>query len=186
VSDQPYHFKIGDKDMTAAGIHESAKGGAITLYPQTLSNEAGVVSVTTHEVAHGKYQKVLDALAADRKLVSEEDQRRYDANQPAITNPDGTLKPEYASQYPLYARLQPHDNTLEVRIRSDGVSDYSKEYWKDYKKGGTPIRTASHETIAEMARIYQETKKLPGSPKWRAYYRDIMTTYDELRAAKLV
>ena len=77
--------------------------------------------------------------------------------------PNGELSPNYAWKYPAYTKM--HDAFYKYWNKdfadSDGVSDYSYEYWKGYKANNISYELAVHETLAEMARIKYETGKFP-------------------------
>lgn len=172
--------------------------GRITVYPQHVSNASEAVSIMAHEVAHQKYETVLKAIEADRKLVMAEPGPPPDPNHPywwgqhggtdAVMAADGTLRPPYDKKYPLYTRFVKHDIDLDKRIKSDGITPYSKAYWEQAKPSVPPekqvtLHLAQHETIAEMARVLVDTGKLEGHPTWKAYYKDIDKTYGELKKA---
>jgi hypothetical protein len=187
INEGEHPFTIGSetKPRSAAGLAH-LDTGKIELFPKAIWNSSAAVSVTAHEVMHQKYQTVLNAWIADRKLVFEEDQRRIAAGQDTITKPSGELRDEYKSKYPLYERFWKHDNALDQRIAKDGVSEYSEAYWKQAKPG-TPnqvtLTTAQHETMAEIARLEAERTKFALARVWRSYYNDVVKTYDELKAA---
>jgi hypothetical protein len=185
ISTREYTFKIGNeaRQRYAAGLAH-LDTGIIEIFPNQILSPTGAVSVTTHEIAHQKYETVLKALNKERADMIRTDTKEAEAGRPPITNSDGTLKPEHRDLFPLTARFEKHLATLDKRIRDDGVSDYSADYWKAQKDGPVSVKSASHETIAEMAAGLVDTGKLPGSPQWRAYYNDIMKTYDELKAKK--
>jgi hypothetical protein len=92
--------------------------------------------------------------------------------QPGFMRPDGTLNEPYASKYPAYqAYTKAMMPMIKDFAKSDGVSDYSKEYWqgvqtpktveyvKDTGEKGTyrtqsiPTESAFHETLAEITRL---------------------------------
>jgi hypothetical protein len=92
--------------------------------------------------------------------------------EPGFMRPDGTLNEPYASKYPAY---QAYTKAMMPMVsdfaKSDGVSDYSKEYWLGYQtpqelsfvnaKGveqkyttaSIPAESAFHETLAEITRL---------------------------------
>jgi hypothetical protein len=180
-------FKIGGETMQryAAGIAH-LETGVISIFPKHIYSEDGAVSVMAHEVAHQKFQTVLNAVNAEYAKMRERERAGE-----VLTKPDGTLYPQYVDQYPLVARFEQHNDykTIDKRRDTDGITDYSKAYWK---QAGDDVdvlqrvseRSATHETLAEMAKRLTETGKLEGAPVWRSYYRDIMKTYDELKAKK--
>lgn len=188
VSDEDATFKIGSEDKVrhAAGLAALDGSGRITMFPRVITNADAAVSVMAHEVEHQKYERVINAYIAERRLI-ETDIMREPPN--TVMALDGSLKPPYDKKYPLYARMQKHDGgeALERRIKTDGITDYSRAYWEQAKpevpaEKQVSLHLAQHETLAEIARRATETGKIEGSPAWRAYYRDVNKSYDELKA----
>lgn len=54
-----------------------------------------------------------------------------------------------------------------------GISDYSNEHWHNVMTGRGNLDTAVHETLSEMARIEQNTGKLPGGSNWKQLYHEV-------------
>lgn len=210
-------FTLNGKQYRAAGLAYVAEGpmkGKIKLFPGQILDAANAKSVVAHEIEHQKFQNVLDKYAAESKLVMADPgpppdpdaesypQRRGGTH--AFMKPDGSLREAYVQKYPLYSAMQEaffkHDMMLFAE--SDGVSDYSYQYWKGWKEGTVKTFNAVHETLAEMARLKHETGKFPEhmgerilsyrgedkpkpSPKqtaanWRLW-RDLFKTVDDLQ-----
>lgn len=198
VSDQEHPFKIGDenKQRYAAGLAH-LDTGKITIFPKHVYSTDSAVSVMAHEVAHQKYQDVVDAISKETHAIFDdpgpppnpnaEHRPQQLGGKDAVTAPDGKPYPPYDEKYPIYTRFQKYDDQSEKMIKDDGITEYSKAYW-EHAAPGMPkqisLLTARHETIAEMARRLTDTGKLEGSPVWRRYYRDVDKTYAELQAAK--
>ncbi len=85
---------------------------------------------------------------------------------------DGLLNEPYASKYPAYqAYTQAMMPDIAKFAKSDGVSDYSKQYWLGYQTPmevkfinpqgneqtalttSVPLESAFHETLAEITRL---------------------------------
>jgi hypothetical protein len=92
--------------------------------------------------------------------------------EPGFMRPDGTLNEPYASKYPAYQAYTKAMMPMIAKFaKSDGVSDYSKEYWQGvqtpveksfinssgveqkYTTASIPTESAFHETLAEIARL---------------------------------
>jgi hypothetical protein len=181
ASDKEHPFKIGSETQPryAAGL-AYLNSGKIEIFPRHIADADAAVSIMAHEVMHQKYQTVLNAVAAERKQVM--------ADPATLDNmrADGSLKAPLDAKYPLYSRFVRHDNAQGERIKSDGITEYSRAYWEAAKPGVSDrtvsIPLAQHETLAEMARRSTETGTLGGAaPEWQSYYRDIVKTYDEIR-----
>jgi len=183
ASTEDYTFTLTGTLRHAAGLAHLATG-VITLYPEQIYNTDAAVSVTAHEVAHQKYQTVLNFLNKEYDALGEAERQATQQGRESLTKPDGTLRDQYREQFPLISRFEKHKgDALDRRIKNDGITDYSKDYWKEYEtdKGIVALKTASHETIAEIARRSSETGKIEGSPAWRSYYKDVMKSYDEIQ-----
>jgi len=199
MSATPHNFTIGEHAQTAAGT--AHPDGRIVLYPEQIWRAKDVPGIMAHEVMHQKYRAVQAAFQADRKAFQEEPGpppnpqgatfEEREGGRLMVINPDGSPRPPYDKKYPLYADMIKHFNSMDKRAKSDGVSDYSKEYWDVAYQPGTGKEKAKfdwakaflaeNETLAEMARIELDTEKLPGKPAWRSYYKSIAHWYDELR-----
>jgi len=125
-------------------------GSKITVYPvmggSTMEELHGII---THEVVHAQvagarevYRKQANALVMNRnydKLVDKND----------VPNAEG------ARRYPAYAALRqmfdPSDKELAQMKKDDGVTPYSKSYWKSGPSMYTPL--AIEETLAEHAML---------------------------------
>lgn len=105
-------------------------------------------------------------------VSSPQDDGTVKIRQPGFMRPDGTLNEPYASKYPAY---QAYTKAMMPMIsdfaKSDGVSDYSKEYWQGvqtpversfinangaeqkYTTASIPVESAFHETLAEITRL---------------------------------
>lgn len=203
VITQRHDFEVNGQTMHAAGVAHIAgeKKGIIEVYAPglapgpgetlTLREISGIQDTMVHEVMHQKFQTVLDAYSEERERVinmpaaSLEEVRR-------IMAADGSLRPPYDKQFPLYQRLQP---LLEGSDRhyamSDGVSPYSLQYWLEWQnnEGAGGAMAAMHETLAEMARIKQRTGEFPkhmggasrDATAWRNLYRAVESVYKERR-----
>jgi hypothetical protein len=183
VSDKEHPFKVGKEAQVryAAGL-AYLESGKIEIFPRHVADASGAVSIMAHEVMHQKYQTVLNAVAAERKLVM------ADPETLAAMKPDGSLAAPLDAKYPLYSRFVVHDEMQGMRIKSDGITEYSRAYWKAAEPGVSDrtvtVPLAQHETLAEMARRLTDTGKLEGAAEWQLYYRDVNQTYDELKAKK--
>jgi hypothetical protein len=194
-----YNFAIGEKSHTAAGT--AHPDGTITLYPAKIWDAKVVPGIMAHEVMHQKYRIVQAAYLADMRKIQDEPgpppnpQGEHDwereGGKYAVTKPDGAPRPPYDKKYPLYTDMHSHFLAMPERAKSDGVTPYSKEYWDDAYKSAAPgaqyewsrAQKAENETLAEMASVQLETKKLPGKPAWRSYYKSINRWYSQLKSA---
>lgn len=182
-------FELNGVKMHFAGSY--TRGSAkVKIYHQHVAL-ASVAGVTAHEIGHRK----LDALRARyrdeyRDMLAEpgappdpQGERWWQqrGGHETVMMASGELREPYASKYPVYHQWETNVELKRDKLRkSDGVTDYSKEYWKGFEKGEIPIDKAMHETIAEMTRIKFETGKLPGSPEWKTLYKMIEENWSKM------
>lgn len=199
--------------------------GEITIFTKHVS-ERTMAGVVVHEIQHQKYQAVLDTYARERTevmAIKPPDGVLWPGTvDPAtgvkrgggdywqvVMKPSGELREPYAEQYPVYQKMQAVDRDTTKYANSDGVSDYSFEYWKGWKEGTVNTRSAMHETLAEMARIKYETGKLPehmgfrvisyrgetkptqaaikdGATAWRNLFKTVNDLYDSPQVQAVV
>ncbi len=188
-------FDLNGKDATEAG-HTS--GRIVTLFADQI-DASRVKAVLVHELEHVKLGEVLDA------AIKEQDAAKA-LGHPVKFSSTGSLEAPYDKQFPIINKLNQtmFQHAPVAFAISDGVSSYSAQYWMkwatDQMRGekGDPF-TAMHETLAEMARIKDETGALPqpskrfgvaGAPDdvrrdsikiWNDLYESVDSLYDAAR-----
>lgn len=173
VSDKVDGIKIGGRPSYAAGV-ANIKTGKITMFPRVINNAQHARGTMVHEVAHQEFQAVLNAQAEQLRAALADKTVKFDK--------DNNLDAASAKKYPIAARFQKHSGKArETRMVEDGVTPYSEQWWGQAYTDKTKVMAAQHETIAEMARIEDETGTLPGHESWKSYYQDVMKTYRELK-----
>jgi len=163
TTDEVKTFSLNGRDYKYAGSCDLSTG-EIMMYTEQLT-EASAAGVVAHEIEHAKFQKVINTVREDAHEVMKKI-RKYDEGKPRkeeAMKPDGSLREPYASEFPLYTAWHEAYGSKdhEVFANSDGVSNYSEEYWKAWRKGECSTDIAFHETLAEMARIRLETGTWP-------------------------
>lgn len=198
-ADEDYDFVLNGKPMKAAGIAYTVNPdpniqGRIKLFPQNISDKNDAAGTAAHEVMHIMFQDAIDRTRAEYKAVMEEP--KDEQGRDHVMFPDGSLKPPFDKKYPIYqamneAWLKP---SIDEWVNGDGVSEYSKEWWKNWKdaestKQQGAWRQAQHETLAEMERAKYTTGKFPehqGKTKaernrnakvWRNLFRTVERIY---------
>jgi hypothetical protein len=171
ISFEPYKFTLNGIPGVAAGSAD-LQTGEITLYPQHLSRNS-IRGVTAHEVMHQKFENVLREYR-DEQLEIQKDKREN------MIRPSGELTMQYENDFPVYTKIQPIiDQQSDELAQTDGVTGYSREWWRAHKNGEASRDLAIHETLAEMA--YLETTdpaKLKEVAKpWRDLYREVTELY---------
>lgn len=172
-----------DAKFTLNGIERRAAGlayitgpavGHIKLFPNQIQDADIARQVVAHEVMHQKFQYALNAYRYDSNEIAKEPGPPPDPNgkyywqknggKDAVMKPDGGLRPPYDKKYPTYTEM--HEALFKYGMnegfsQSDGVSDYSFEYWKGWKSGTISTELALHETLAEIARVKYQTGEYP-------------------------
>ncbi len=179
LSEDTRTFMLNGVEYTAAGdanIYDP--DGKINLYINHLSSQS-IEGVTAHEIEHMKFQGALNSYTREREAIwkdpgpppdstSENWYQRRGGND-AVVRPDGRPWPAYEGKYPAYTKMEDAfgQHSISEFAETDGVSDYSKEYWKGYRNGTVSSDIAMHETLAEMARIKYQTGKFPEHDGYR-------------------
>lgn len=158
VSNEDRKFTLNGQQWSYAGAAYTKDGGdrpkgSIVIYPNHIG-EGQMGQVVAHEVMHQKFQSALDRYEAEKSAVDKiaRDQMASGVRlKDMIVGADDKLRPEYQSKYPVYAKLQSYFDRFQELRQSDGVSDYSREWWKAQESGKADGMQAIHETLAEMA-----------------------------------
>jgi hypothetical protein len=178
-TDEERQFKLNGKDRHFAGSYTRGDN-AVMIYHKHCS-VSFAASCAAHEIGHRKLDALRARVRDERADVHNEPGPHGDPNgkywwqkkggHDAVMAPDGTLRAPYDKKYPWYQAWQKLSELNYNKLRdSDGVSDYSKEYWDGYLHGNVGIDSAYHETIAELSRLKFESGKLQGSKEWNALY----------------
>ncbi|HEY2244161.1 MAG TPA: hypothetical protein VGH47_08060, partial [Xanthobacteraceae bacterium] len=174
------NFVLNGKQFKAAGLAytraaDPAMQGTIKLFPRRIWDEKNAQGITAHEIEHIKFQNALDRHQQERDAVMKEPGPPPNPNSEhhwervggtdAVMKPDGTLRAPYDQKYPVYQLIEQTLHTIPTDdfAAGDGVSSYSKEYWEQFDKDRTAVnlRSAHHETLAEMARAKYQSGKFP-------------------------
>lgn len=158
------------------------ESGRVVIHSQSAGTEIGDVRhLAAHEFMHGAYALV------DRKY--QEEQSR--ASREPVTDTkskykvryDGGVYPQYVSEFPTMARLhETRSLSMEKLKRDDGITEYSKAYWRDFEAGKVSGNIAIHETLAEIAGIHEATGVIHGSKVWKDFYKSVRDEYRVLTA----
>jgi hypothetical protein len=180
IVDTDYEFMLNGEKHYAAGTHDS-QTGMITLYSKRLpiSQVRGVLS---HEVMHYKFQHALDEFNEELDEIMHDERNGSDS----VIKPDGSVLEQYASDYPVYSVMNELMSNKQYDLQStDGVTAYSREWWKEYLDGKAPLRNAIHETLAEIARLDETDESLSEVKKpWMDLYRKVNQLYRTQKSRK--
>jgi hypothetical protein len=174
IKDGDSEFEVAGQKYHLAGSAHLAEG-TIDIYPNQVTLES-LPGTMAHEIMHHKWHKVYTTYVQEMETF-----QRY---QRMDTKP--SLK-----DYPTYAAIRPFMNTkIADKLREeDGATKYSESYWKQYEASPTMegLKSALHETLAELARLDYETKgtyfdrviRLRKGP-WRKFYDAVNKSYERL------
>lgn len=173
--DQPT-FDLNGKNYHTGGIAETQKPegeGRIVIYRRNV-RASDLDGVLTHEIEHMKFQTVLNRFLDENSKIGKEPGPAPDPEHKywwgkkggieGVMSPDGSLRGDYAAKYPAYTGMQEALHKYSISddfAPTDGVSPYSYDWWKAWADGTASSTQAIHETLAEIARIKNETGKFP-------------------------
>jgi SPP1 gp7 family putative phage head morphogenesis protein len=191
-------FEVGNVKWREAGNCRLSDGRVTLFKGHDWGNAGNLRWTTSHELMHGTYEHVHRQYLKEREEVSRKEREaveRASASVPkyadwqeknaaiekaSLTKRDGSLKEEYVKEFPTYARLHKYlDGPGYSQLpKDDGVTGYSRAYWKDHSVGKVETHVAIHETLAEIAAGHAKTGGLEGSKLFRNFY---MTVRDEYK-----
>lgn len=196
-----YKFTLNGRACEAAAIY-SPKSKQIQLYDSALKGTTGLRGIVEHECTHLKFHKVEEWGNTALKYQKQANPEEFDGRKP---------KKEFEEQYNIVRVMRAQAPTAEGRAyrdqlgKTDGVTAYSREYWKQYddaKRTGTTDRypsmpgmrvtpkildeiqtNAVNETLAEISylRSYNNDDSVPDD--WQVLLNSLNTSYRECLAA---
>lgn len=142
---------VGNMAGMTQGAYDPATGKiALFLDHSTVAQNEGAL---THEAQHARYDLV--EAATRRELRAAE--AAGDLHPPSAADDFGALKAGKEGAYPTYAAMYPYlgsHNSHVAVMQDDGISNYSKDYWRMIMMGEPVSGTlATDETLAEVARV---------------------------------
>lgn len=172
-------FEKGGVKWNKAG-ECSLADGSVTIYRDTdWDSVEAVERLTAHEFMHGTYEVVHKKFLEEQSAIAS----RKDFEE--VIRADGSLRNEFTSRYPTYGRMHGWiERNSDQLIKDDGVSEYSKAYWKDFKDGKASLHIAVHETLAEMAGIHESQGVISGSKSFKDFYKATRDEYKVLTNQK--
>jgi len=142
-----------------------------------------IVTVVSHEVQHHKYNKVREALSIEEHKI-------WDSSNPSdIIRMSGQLKEGQDKNFPVYAKLHEKFESLDFKQEladGDGITEYSKSYWKDWSDHKHEPRSADkfdlavNETLAEMAALKSQASPIKAAKPWEALYKTVEQSYTSI------
>lgn len=195
-------FEVAGKPYVSAGCAWTSNGGIrggkvyeigdITINARRQIDD----TLVAHEVQHQKFQVAMDKYNADRDAIRiMEDPSSGNTR---VLNADDTVKPEFKKDYPAFDKLHRFfTQDFQKLAKQDGITDYSKQYWKGWKEGSVSSWLAMHETMAEIsAYFWNEDKRQknewdpsidnrtytqPPTPLWARFFKASDQVYDKVK-----
>ena len=145
--EKPYDFKVGETEYKTGGwFRPSENKIAIcdTMHP------TNVAQLAAHEIMHHKYHAVREAYHEEDKRLSKDERGGHQW----VMHPDGRIREEFQDDYPAHTMFPSGfgGNTTDLR-KDDGITDYSRDWWKAVEDNKANFESAVNETLAEMANL---------------------------------
>ncbi len=165
-------FEVDGEMMTAAG-ECNMKDGTVTIYTESLTEGMDdPIGLASHEIMHGVYEHVSRQYEIEQtkafSLASKTDD---------VIDENMKLTERYYDQFPVLAAMQDsfsvYDDSYDKFAKEDGVTDYSKQWWREHKSGNATQHSAIHETLAEMAAHEATTGKIIGKSHYQKAYKAV-------------
>jgi hypothetical protein len=207
------HTGFYEDIVTAAKVRLMMHAGLPVAGGQEYVNRPVVASILAHEIQHHRWHTVITQYETEMAAIREYDNKAwiehkglpyYELGKKLLTDPAGFLREEHRATYPTVAALEqflvggparslsgkrarayPITDDLHDRLRKeDGVSDYSRSWWKSWDTGSATWKQAFNETQAEVAaslvsKKYGRKIEAP-KPAWRKFYHAINREYTRI------
>ena len=175
ASDEAHEFKLEGKVYNAAATCDLKTGG-IVVYRRYVGSR-GTLGTMAHEIMHAKFQKVLDQYVKESNALGAEPEYLTGVDIDTGEIKDLALR----NKYPTYDTFHKFLNNTRRLSEEDGVTPYSKAYWREWAKGNVETKIAIHETLAEIAAEQMGRGVKVGSKSYRELYEEVQTEYRRLR-----
>ena len=176
--DGPGHaFEVDGEEMEAAGFCD-LKTGKVTFYTESMTESFdNPVELAAHEIMHGVFEHVTRQYEIEQTKAFSLASKKDD-----VLDESMKLTEKYHKQFPVLAAMQDtfsvHDDKAWDRFeKEDGVTEYSKQWWKDAKRGEATRHIAIHETLAEIAAHEARTGKVIGKSHYKEAYEAVKTAW---------
>ncbi|MCK9570494.1 phage minor head protein [Candidatus Pacearchaeota archaeon] len=175
-------FIVGGQEYLEAGHYHPTSDQVHLRSEFPWQNTDQIVAVTCHEIQHHRWETV-------QRQLNIESHRLYatEGGPSSKLKASGEVKPEFKKDYPVYTAMQKlwvSDISKKEKLASDdGVTEYSKSYWKDWEDhkhepySSTKFDLAVNETLAEMAKVQSQTAEIPGTKLWQRLYKSVNSAY---------
>jgi hypothetical protein len=172
VVNEKKSFVLNEESQDTAGVFDPDDGHA-TIYSSIVDPTFAPLCLS-HEIGHAKFHAWYKEYQRETAEAMQ--------NDPPVFKPDGLLREPYASQYPVlqeYTKLV--DNNYAALKLQDGITDYSRDWWRAHAMREASIYSAVTETIAEMSMLDFQGKLKDKHPTetWMAVYNAVQNYWDK-------
>jgi hypothetical protein len=171
---QGHEFEVDGETMTAAAYCD-LKSGNVTIYTESLTEgHDDPIELAAHEIMHGVFEHCTRQYEIEETAIY-----KLEAKGKEPWDEKGNLKKEFHDEFPVVAEMSPYFNSdaYDKFAKEDGVTDYSKAYWKEQKAGVATRHIAIHETLAEIAAHEARTGKVIGKPHYKNAYAAVKNAW---------
>jgi hypothetical protein len=164
---------------------------------------ASDASVLAQEIQHHRWATVMKQYDAEMGQIRAHDNAAWEtgkaqglpyhtaSRQLMLTNLAGLLRDEHKDRFPTVAALEGfiEGGVMRERLHTeDGISDYSRQWWEQWRTSSTDIRTVYNETQAEVAAFtaakkYGRQLEKP-KPAWRKFYQTVNREYTRIASTQ--
>jgi len=148
-------FVIGDMRGEYAGSY-TPETGRIDLYSAHVKNETALLGILAHEVHHHKWTSV------SQSSKGREFEEAWMDVRPEARDPKTFYHPAKADL-----------------ASSDGVTDYSKDWWASAGRSTEVHHKAVNETLAEIATLSPSVRSKTVAPAWQDLFKLMNNLYDQ-------
>jgi hypothetical protein len=154
---------VTGRPFRSAG-HFNPRTGEVVVFKNAVGNDAALQGLVAHEVQHARFETFLATSVRQRAeaerlttAIRGERWRTPDPEGRAPMDAGGFLRAQARSKYPaLWAREKLLERVTEVLQREDGVSVYSREWWRAWEEQRQlpqGVFSPINETLAELSRL---------------------------------
>jgi hypothetical protein len=180
-----YTFVVDGNVYRAAGEYDKETGN-ITIFNIDEMSDQEMEGILAHEVQHSRWNTFRKEQQKQFTEVTMSVRNNPGNKEDWLIKMDGSLRnPSDSSKYWAYELNEKYlsGETFSELQKKDGISDYSKSYWKQYehssKSSGSTwnLNLAIDETLAEIARIEVGASRAGDlssvDPLWMDFYNEL-------------
>lgn len=179
--DKGYKFTVdGDNYIAAADYNPFT--GKIRFFEGSVTDSKLAESIVSHEVTHAKFNKFEEEASRQHAEITQrlqEESKRGIPYRDSFMRPDGAFRePKDVVRYKLSdMRDNLTSNWVTSLSDSDGVSNYSRSYWKQYYSSHKTkdLLLAVNETLAEISAKKVKDKNYLPPALWEDIHNEVMS-----------